>query len=77
MTSFLQWERMRSFFSDKDIRWFWVLIHDKQNEGQWRDFYNNQVLNSTTPWFIGEPNGGSGQNFAASLNGARMMNFVN
>ena len=70
MTSFLQWERMRSFFSDKDIRWFWVLIHDKQNEGQWRDFYNNQVLNFTTPWFTGEPNGGSGQNCAASLNGA-------
>ena len=70
MTFSLQWERVRSFLSDKDIGWFWVPIHDKQNEGQWRDFYNNQVLNITTPWFTGEPNGGSGQNCAASLNGA-------
>ena len=42
----------------------WVPIHDEQNEGEWRDFYDNEVLNFTPPWFGSEPNGGTTENCA-------------
>ena len=31
-------------------------------EGEWKDFYNHQVLNFTPPWGKGEPNGGTNEN---------------
>ena len=39
-TSLLQWERASSIF-------YWIPIHDEQNEGEWRNFYDNKVLNFT------------------------------
>ena len=43
----------------------WVPIHDQQNEGEWRDFYDNKVLNFTLlPWVGNEPNGGTTENCA-------------
>ena len=64
VSSLLQWERVRSFSIEKDLSQFWVPIHDGDKEGEWRDFYNHQLLNITTPWGKGEPNGGSTENCA-------------
>ena len=69
VNSLLQWEIVRSIASRKKINWFWFPIHDAQNEGEWKDFYNHQVLNFTLPWFKGEPNGGKSQNCAGANNG--------
>ena len=68
MTSLLQWERVRSFVNDKEIGDFWVPIHDQQNEGELRDFYNNQVLNFTSAWGKGEPNGETSENCVMAKN---------
>ena len=37
-----QWKRARSFLYS-----IWIPIHDEQNEGEWRNFYDNKVLNFT------------------------------
>ena len=58
-TSLPQWERVSFFSSEKEMNYFWTPFHDDQNEGEWRDFYNHQVLNFTPPWVKGEPNGGT------------------
>ena len=75
MTSLPQWERVRSYASKKEIdvgfeNLFWVPIHDEEKEGEWRDFYNHQVLNFTTSWANKEPNGEKSENCAVTLNGA-------
>ena len=70
VTSIRQWEKVRSFAAagDKNISqfWSWLPIHDKETEGEWRDFYNHHVLNFTLPWLENEPNGGETENCAAS-----------
>ena len=45
----------------------WLPFHDEQNEGEWRDFYNHQVLNFTPPWGKEEPNGGTTENCAVAI----------
>ena len=70
VTSIRQWEKVRSFAAagDKNISqfWSWLPIHDKETEGEWRDFYNHHALNFTLPWLENEPNGGETENCAAS-----------
>ena len=74
VTSLLQWERLRSFASEKEMGEFgiWVPINDAQHEGEWRDFYNHQALNFTPTWGKGEPNGGTTENCAVAIGGAWM-----
>ena len=62
VSSSLQWERVRSFISEKGINDFWLAFYDEQEEGEWRDFYDHQVLNFTTAWAKNEPNGGRAEN---------------
>ena len=69
VTSLLQWDRVRSFASDYEMNWFWTPLNDEQIEGEWRDFYNHQVLNFTTSWANKEPNGERSENCAYVGNG--------
>ena len=68
VNSLQQWERLRSFAREKILSGFWLPIHDEQNEGTWRDFYSQRVLNFTLPWLENEPNGGTSQNCAFAVN---------
>ena len=43
-------------------RRIWLPIDDKETEGVWRDFYTQEMLNSSLPWIESEPNGGLGEN---------------
>ena len=74
VTSLLQWERVRSFLREKGLSFVlvWVPLSDEQKEGEWRDFYNHQVLNFTSAWIKGEPNGGTTENCAVAIGGAWM-----
>ena len=64
VTSLMQSERVHSFLREKEIdqSGIWVPFHDEQDEGDWRDFFNHQVLNFTPPWGKNEPNGGIKEN---------------
>ena len=42
----------------------WLAVDDMQKEGQWRDYYNDKVVNFTIPWMEFEPNGGADENCA-------------
>ena len=65
MTTLLQWKTLSSFLAKKEItKSVWLPIHDNKTEGEWRDFYNDQVLNYTLPWKTSEPNGGTSENCA-------------
>ena len=67
VTTFLQWERVLTLMARKQIgKPVWLPISDKQNEAEWRDFYNHQVLNYTLPWVKNEPNGGTSENCASA-----------
>ena len=63
VTSLQEWESLRSFLSGKfkDGK-MWLAVGDKQKEGEWRDYYNNKVVNFTIPWLEFEPNGGTVEN---------------
>ena len=69
MNSLQQLESVTSLLRKKEISQYkvWVPFHDRQNEGEWRDFYNHQVLNFTPPWGKSEPNGGTSQNCAIAV----------
>ena len=64
VTTLLQWEKLSLFAGRPKGEALWLLIHDNQNEGVWRDFYNSQVPNYTFPWLRNEPNGGTSENCA-------------
>ena len=67
VTTLLQWKKISSFLARKKGRTaFWLPIDDIQNEEEWRDFYNHDVLNYTLPWAKSEPNGGTSENCAVA-----------
>ena len=65
VSSLQQWENMHSHLQGKLTRGgIWLPIDDKENEGEWKDFYSHQVVNYSLPWFKNEPNGGKSENCA-------------
>ena len=69
MNSLQQVEVVSSLFREKGISQYvvWAPFHDDENEGEWRDIHNHQVLNFTPPWGKGEPNGGINENCATAV----------
>ena len=54
----------------------WLPVHDRQTEGEWRDFYTDGAIeNYTLPWVGSKPNGGTAQNCACLLNGERWGDY--
>ena len=69
MNSLQQVEVVSSLLREKGISPYrvWTPLHDEENEGEWRDILNHQVLNFTPPWGKGEPNWGINENCAAAV----------
>ena len=66
MNSLDQLEGVYSFLREREISQYnvWVPFYDEQKEGEWRDFFDHQVINYTPPWDTAEPNGETTENCA-------------
>ena len=58
----------------KGVNGIWLALDDKDTEGEWRDFYDQQVANFSLPWLRGEPNGKSNENCLNLLSGTFLWN---
>ena len=73
------WEGIGSFLrSTLEDRWphgadgIWVALDDNDKEGDWRDYYTRQPMNSTPPWLESEPNGDKLENCASIISGTEL-----
>ena len=71
VTEWQDWVKLRDFLKKeiydkgRNSILLWLPVSDREQEGEWRDFYNaSMIQNFTPPWSGSRPDGGDAQNCA-------------